>query len=59
MPSTKPVIAIRTTERTIKKFNFICNKENRSMSKQAEKMIIDLIEQYETEHGEIPIDLES
>ena len=53
MPSSKPIIAVRTTEEIIKKFNFICEKEKRSMSKQAEKMIIELIENYESEHGEI------
>jgi len=56
MPSQKPVIAIRTTEEIIKKFTKICKSENRSMSKQAEKMIIDLIREYEKEHGEIQID---
>lgn len=55
MPSKKPVIAIRTTEEIINKFSVICKKENRSMSKQAEKMIIDLIEDYESQHGTINI----
>ena len=55
MPSKKPIIAVRTTEDIIKKFTFICEKEKRSMSKQAEKMIIELIETYESEHGEIPL----
>lgn len=53
MPSTKPVIMIRTTDEIIEKFKVICQDENRSMSKQAEKMIIDLIKRYEAEHGEI------
>ena len=53
MPSTKPIIAVRTDEETIEKFKIICQKENRSMAKQAEKMILDLIHDYETEHGEI------
>jgi len=55
MPSNKPIIAVRTTEEVIKKFNIICEKEKRSMSKQAEKMIIELIEKYESEHGVIKI----
>lgn len=59
MPSSKPVIAIRTTEEIIKKFNIISNKENRSMSKQAEKMILDLIKEYEAEHGPIELDNEN
>lgn len=53
MPSKKPIIAVRTTEEIIEKFAIICQSENRSMSKQAEKMITDLIKQYETEHGTI------
>ena len=55
MPSNKPIIAVRTTEDIIKKFSFICEKEKRSMSKQAEKMIIELIESYESEHGKIRV----
>lgn len=56
MPSTKPVIMIRTTNEIIEKFKVISQEENRSMSKQAEKLIIDLIKLYEQEHGEIHID---
>lgn len=55
MPSTKPIIAVRTDEETIEKFKIICQKENRSMAKQAEKMILDLIHEYEAKHGEIQI----
>lgn len=56
MPSTKPVIMIRTTNEIIEKFKIISQEENRSMSKQAEKLIIDLIKQYEKENGTIQID---
>ena len=55
MPSKKPIIAVRTTEKIIEKFNIICRAENRSMSKQAEKMILDLIADYEAAHGTIQI----
>lgn len=55
MPSNKPVIAVRTTNEIINKFNIICKKENRSMSNYAEKMIIDLINEYESIHGTISI----
>lgn len=55
MPSTKPVIMIRTTNEIIEKFKIISQEENRSMSKQAEKLIIDLIKQYEKENGTIQI----
>lgn len=56
MPSKKPIIAVRTTETIIKKFTFICEKEKRSMSKQAEKMIIEMIENYEVENGIIEVE---
>lgn len=55
MPSKKPVICVRTTDEIIEKFSIICKEENRSMSKQAEKMIIDLIKQYEHKNGQINI----
>lgn len=53
MPSSKPVIMIRTTAETINKFKIICKEENRSMSNQAEKLILDMIRAYEKEYGEI------
>ena len=55
MPSEKPTIMIRTTQEIKEKFEYICKKERRSMSNQAEKMIIDLIENYETKNGSINI----
>ena len=55
MGSKKPTIMIRTTEEIKDTFEFICKKENRSMSNQAEKMIIDLIENYENKNGSIKI----
>ena len=51
MPSNKPIILVRTTEETIDK----CQEENRSMSKQAEKMILDLIKDYEQKNGTINV----
>ena len=55
MPSNKPTIMIRTTEEIKQKFEYICEKENRSMSKQIEKMIKDLIENYESTNGNIKV----
>lgn len=55
MPSNKPIILVRTTEETIDKFKIICQEENRSMSKQAEKMILDLIKDYEQKNGTINV----
>lgn len=56
MPSKRPVIMIRTTDETIEKFRILCEKEHRSMSNYAEKLILDTITKHETEHGEIKKD---
>ena len=56
MPSNKPVIMILTTTDIINKFKVICKEENRSMSNQAEKLILDMIRAYEKENGKIQID---
>lgn len=55
MPSQKPTIMIRTTQEIKEKFDYICNKERRSMSNQAEKIIIEFIETYESQNGSINI----
>lgn len=47
MPSKKPIIAIRTTEEIIKKFELLCSKENRSMSNMGEYLIMKYIEECE------------
>lgn len=56
MPSKKPIIATRTDQITIKKFEKIAEKDNRSMSNLSELLIKKHIQQYESEHGEIIID---
>lgn len=55
MPSKKPYIQIRTDEKTIQKFNFIADKDRRSMSNLGEVLVLNHIESYEQEHGEIII----
>lgn len=55
MSSKKPAIMIRTTDEIIKKFKIICESEHRSLSNYAEKLVIDTIKNYESEHGEIEI----
>lgn len=55
MPSKKPIIAVRTTQEIIEKFSIICEKEHRSMSNLAEKMIIDMINDYEIKNGTINV----
>lgn len=58
MPSKKPYIQIRTTETTIKKFDYIANKNNRSMSNMGETIILDYIQKFEAENGKIKIESE-
>ena len=58
MPSKKPYIQIRTTEKTIKKFEKIAEENNRSMSNMGETIVLDYIQKYENEHGEIKIESE-
>lgn len=55
MPSNKPKLMTYTDETTIKKFKFIANKDNRSMSKELEFIVKNLIENYEKEHGTIEL----
>ena len=47
MPSKKPIIAIRTTEELIEKFQSICDNENRSMSNMGEYLIKKYVQEYE------------
>lgn len=56
MPSKKPYIQIRTTETIVKKFDYIANENNRSMSNMGETIIKNYIKEYETEHGTIELD---
>ena len=53
MPSKKPFIQIRTDEETIKKFQHIAEKDNRSMSNLGETLIKKCISTYEKENGSI------
>ena len=55
MPSNKPQLKTYTTNEVIKKFEIISKYENRSMSKQLEYIVKEYIKNYETEHGEIPL----
>lgn len=56
MPSKKPYIQIRTNEKTIKKFEYISDKNNRSMSNMGETIILEYIDKFEAENGEIKIE---
>ncbi len=56
MPSKKPYIQIRTNEIIQKKFEYIAQCNNRSMSNMGEYLIMQHIKDYEKEHGEIIFD---
>lgn len=43
---------------TKQKFNKLCQKANRSESNMVETLILEYIEKYEAEHGEIPVEEE-
>lgn len=55
MPSDKPRITIYTDETTIKKFDFIAKKDNRSKSGQLVHIIKNIIENYEKKNGTIEL----
>lgn len=56
MPSTLPVIRIRTDEETAIKIKTIAKHNKRSTSKEIERLILKHIWEFEAEHGEIQID---
>lgn len=55
MPSTLPVIKVRTNEENIIKMKAIAKQHNRSVSNEIEILIEDYIAKYEKKHGVIEI----
>ena len=55
MPSKKPQILIRTSQELIDKLDIIAEKDSRSRSNLAEKIIIEYVEKYEQNNGNITI----
>jgi hypothetical protein len=55
MPSTKPVIAVRTTDEIINKMKYIAEENNRSVSKETEMLIKKHIKGYEENNGKIKL----
>lgn len=55
MPSDLPIIKVRTQNENIIKMKTIAKYNNRSLSKEVEKLILDHIDDFETEHGKIEI----
>lgn len=56
MPSPKPVIAVRTDQKTIEKFKIVAESNKRSMSAELELQVIKMIKEYESRNGEIKIE---
>lgn len=53
MPSEKPRIVFITDGELIKKIKFIADFNDRSMSKEIERLVKRHINEFETEHGRI------
>ncbi len=54
MPTERPRIVIYTDQAMIKKLDSIAEESNRSRGNMCETILKAYIEQYESEHGEIP-----
>lgn len=52
MPSNLPVIKVRTNEDVIEKFRIIAKSNSRSMSKEAEHLILKHIREFENRYNE-------
>lgn len=55
MPSELPIIKVRTPNDNIIKMKTIAKYNNRSLSKEVEKLILDHIDDFEAKHGKIDI----
>ena len=56
MPSTLPVIKVRTSDDTVIKMKYIAKYNKRSLSKEIETLIHKHISEFEEQNGEIMID---
>ena len=56
MPTKKPIIQSVVRNSTYKKVQYLAAQEERSTSNMGAYIIEQYIEQYEKEHGTIPID---
>lgn len=57
MPSNKPRLMTYTTQEIIDKFEIIAKNESRSMSKELEFIVKEYIENYESKHGNIKVNM--
>lgn len=56
MPSDLPIIRVRTEADNITKIKTIAKYNNRSVSKEMEKLMLDHIAEFERKHGKIEIE---
>ena len=56
---TKIQTGLRLEENALAKITFIAKKQKRSLNNQIEFLVEQFIEKYESEHGPIPVSLES
>ena len=56
MPSDLPIIRVRTEADNIIKIKTVAKYNNRSVSKEMEKLMLDHIAEFEREHGKIEIE---
>lgn len=55
MGSTKPQILIRTNQELIDKLDILAKAENRSRGNLAETILLEYVNSYESQHGNIVI----
>ena len=55
MPSNIPMRGLRIEDELYLKLKFIAKKKNRSYNQQAAYVLGQFVEQYEKEHGTIPV----
>jgi|GEM_PF-2284306 len=56
MPSAVPMRGLRMEDELYLKLKFIAKKESRSYNQEAVHILKGFVEQYEKEHGSIPVD---
>lgn len=56
MPSDLPIIRVRTEADNIAKIKTIAKYNNRSVSKEMEKLMLDHIAEFEREHGKLEVE---
>lgn len=58
MANRKPIVQVVLTEKYFNKIKALSEQEGRSTSNQSARILEKFIDEYESEHGEIPIQTE-